>query len=274
MVTKNSKTDKLSKDKVYAKGDTSFSSFWLYNHEKDIMSKHFKDSFVNFYDDKELLSEFNPTLAKNIISYWSEPNDLIFDPFSGRTRSFVAYAMNRMYVGCEVSLDVVDYMFDKFEEMSLFSKEDFNVDIIHDDCINIKEHYTREFDMIFTCPPYWNLEKYQSVKGQLSDITNYNTFLLELKKRLDLSLTLLKKNGYMCLVVGDFRKNKEYITFHSDIINMMKENKSIKLHDVITVQNIPFGTAAYYFGTHKKNKITAKAHEYILVYKKTETFKY
>ena len=72
----------------------------------------------------------------------------------------------------------------------------------------------------------------------------------------------------MILVVGDFRRNSRYVPFHSDLINMFKGYKDLKLHDVIAVQNIPFGTAAFYFGASKKRKHTAKAHEYILVWKK------
>src|SRR6056297_2442261 len=271
MVVKNMKTDKLVGDKKFAKRDTSYSSFWLYNREADMNSEHFKDSFVNFYDDKELLSEFNPTVAKNIISFWSNKGDLIYDPFSGRTRAIVSYAMDRMYIGCEVSEDVIHYMNDKFDELNLFEQEDFDVDIIHDDCLNINKYYPdTEVDLVFSCPPYWNLEKYESCPGQLSDISDYNNFLDELKIRLDKSINLLKKDGYMCLVVGDFRKNGEYITFHSNLIQKMSSNKNIKLHDVVVIQNIPFGTAAFYFGARRKHKYTAKAHEYLLVWKKVQ----
>jgi len=269
MVQKNTKTDKLCQTKKFAKGDTSYSSFWLYNRERDMNSEHFKDSFVNFYDDKELLSEFNPTVAKNIINFWSNENDIIFDPFSGRTRSLVAYAMNRLYIGCEISTDVVDYMLNKYNELNLIYNDDFNVDVVNDDCINIKKYYPdTEFDLIFSCPPYWNLEKYQSCDGQLSDIKAYDEFIDALGDRLDVAVKQLKIDKYMCMVVGDFRKNKKYVTFHNDLMNRMKQNKSLKLHDVIVIQNIPFHTAAYYFGAKKKHKFTSKSHEYLLVWKK------
>lgn len=269
MVTKNTKTDKLTGDKKFAKRDTSYSSFWLYNKEADENSEHFKDSFVNFYNDKDLLSEFNPTVAKNIISFWSNPGDIIYDPFSGRTRALVSYAMDRAYVGCEVSTHVTNYMYNKFNELELLNKEDFLVDIINDDCLNINNHYEEVlFDMVFTCPPYWDLEKYESVIGQLSDINKYEVFLEELTKRLNIAADKLKKDGYMAIVIGDFRKNKEYVTLHSDLIQQLKQNKKIKLHDVIAIQNIPFSTAAFYFGSRKKHKYTSKAHEYLLIYKK------
>jgi DNA modification methylase len=269
MVIKNTKSDKLLQGKKFAKNDTSYSSFWLFNKERDINSEHFKDSFVNFYNDKELLSEFNPTVAKNIISFWSNPKDLIYDPFSGRTRALVSYAMDRMYIGSEISSDVVKYMTTKFEELQLFKQDNFFVDIINDDCKNINKYYSEEeFDLIFSCPPYWNLEKYQSCDGQLSDIKEYDNFILELSNRLNIAVSKLKLDKYMCLVVGDFRRNKTYIPFHVDLIKSMEQNKNLKLHDVITIQNLPFNTAAFYFGARKKHKYTAKAHEYLLVWKK------
>ena len=70
------------------------------------------------------------------------------------------------------------------------------------------------------------------------------------------------------MVVGDFRRNRNYITFHSDLIQIMKQNKNIKLHDVIAIQNLPFAVAAFYFGSRKKHNYTAKAHEYLLIWKK------
>lgn len=271
MVIKNTNSNFLSKGKKFAKNDTSYSSFWLFNKDRDMNSEHFKDSFVNFYNEKDLLSEFNPTIAKNIISFWSRPKDIIFDPFAGRTRALVSYAMDRAYIGTEISGDVVYYLNKKFEELGIKEKEDFLVDIIHDDCLNINNHYKDvKVDLVFSCPPYWNLEKYESCKGQLSDQKNYNSFIQELKKRLDVAVKKLKVKGFMCLVVGDFRKNGNYITFHSDLIQAMKQNKKIKLHDVIAIQNIPFNTAAFYFGQTKKHQYTAKAHEYLLVWKKIQ----
>ena len=269
MVNKNTKSNLLGNKKAYAKGDTSYSSFWLFNVHRDMNSEHFKDSFTNFYNDKELLSEFNPGVAKNIISFWSDNEDNILDPFCGRTRALVSYAMNRNYVGYEVSGDVVSYMNNKFDSLGCFSDNNFNVDIIHDDCLNIdKEFDGEQFDLIFTCPPYWNLEKYESCEGQLSDIKNYAVFMDALVERLNKAVKVLKKDKYMCIVVGDFRRNTQYVTFHADLLERMRDNNSLKLHDVIVMQNMPFHTAAFYFGSKKKYKYTAKAHEYLLVWKK------
>lgn len=269
MVIQNTKQDKLSLKKKFAINDTSYSSFWLYNTKRDIESDDFKDKFVNFYDEKELLSEFNPSVAKNIISYWSDPKDKILDPFSGRTRALVSYAMDRSYCGFDVSSDVIEYNYQRFNELGILKKDDFNIELIHADSLEVTDYFVRDaFDLIFTCPPYWNLEKYESVPGQLSDCKDYFDFLKQLGARLRNSIYPLKIGKYICIVVGDFRKDGIFYQFHSDLIHMMAFDKRIVLHDIVAIQNIPFHTAAYYFGSKRERKYTAKAHEYLLVWKK------
>lgn len=271
MVIKNSDKFVGNPDKKFATRDTSYSSIWLFNKELDLNSVDLKDKFVNFYDEKILLSEFNPTVAKNVISYWSKPNDFIFDPFAGRSRALVAYAMNRNYIGYEVSEDVHDYIYNRFKELKLCGRPDFNVVIENDDCANaINKEEKESFDLIFSCPPYWNLEKYEHCTGQLSDIGNYYAFMNELVKRLNVASELLKKDGYMCIIIGDFRRKGDYLMLHNDLLIGMMSNHSLKLHDIIVVQSIPFYTAAFYFGSNDKHKRTAKCHEYLLIWKKVK----
>jgi len=268
MVIKNTKNDKLGLKKQYAKKDTSYSSFWLYNREAEM--EVLKDTFVNFYNDKELLSEFNPTVAKNIISFWSEEGDIILDPFSGRTRALVSHFMNRRYIGYEISKDVNDYMNGKIDELELEMSDNNFISVINDDCLNINDTFKTEyFDMVFTCPPYWDLEKYESCEGQLSDVKEYDVFMNGLVNRLIESVKVLKPGGYMCIVIGDFRRKGKYIKLHSDLLQKLDfYSEIISLHDIVTMQNIPFNTAAFYFGSKKKYKYTAKSHEYLLVWRK------
>jgi hypothetical protein len=63
------------------------------------------------------------------------------------------------------------------------------------------------------------------------------------------------------------RKDKLYMQGKRPVDSMIKF-KTEELHDVICIQNIPFHTAAFYFGSSKRTKRTAKAHEYLLVWRK------
>jgi DNA modification methylase len=259
-------TNKLCNGKKYEKNDTTYSSLWLYKKDKTILPSDMQDKIVSIH--KTIFSEFNPTLAKNIISYWSNENNIILDPFAGRSRGFVAGLMNRKYYGFEIDNEIYDYLNELHEsdsqlyEVPTFINDDsFNID-------NIKYNELPRVDLIFTCPPYWCLEKYKQVPGELSNYKSYDLFLERLKQILFKSLTKLKRGGYLAIVIGDFRLNGKYIMLHSDILQFFKYQDVVELHDIIAVQNIPFNIAAVYFGNMKKHKKVAKVHEYLLIFKK------
>lgn len=261
--------------------DTTFSSLWLWRCNNPIDNKY--DNIVLTDDIRNMsngikgictvrtrgginyYSSFNPILADNIISYWSKEGDIILDPFAGRTRSIISAAKKRMYYGFEVSKKVhavVQKAINTNQTMLPIIPQVYN-----DDCISVLNYNIPNVDLIFSCPPYFNIEKYPSCKGQLSDIKNYNDFLESFKERMKMCCTKLKDDGYVILVIGDFRINKKFHCLHVDTINMMK-SIGFNIHDVIVRQSVTFNRAAIRFGACKKTKITAKVHEYILVFKK------
>lgn len=250
--------------------DTTYSSLWTFR--KGEMLPGLKDPIASMPSFKSVgirkgikyYSEFNPTIAENIINFWSNPGDTILDPFAGRTRGLVSGIKGRKYIGFEVAKEVSD----KINELIDNNEEKFKEvpEIYNDDCFNLS-NYNISADLIFTCPPYWNLEKYPSCPGQLSDIDDYETFLINFRRRMDEAVLKLKVGGYCILVVGDFRKNGKYYTFHNDVIKAM-DYCGLKLHDLIIIQSVTFDIANKRFGGFKNSKITAKVHEYCLVFKK------
>jgi DNA modification methylase len=232
--------------------DTTYSSIWLSN---PLAEQIFKDRL-----SEEGLSEFNPFVAKSIISYWSKPDALILDPFAGRTRGIVSALMGRRYLGYELSKKAYDCI------MGEVNKFNLQVDIKNEDCINIKD-IDVEADLILSCPPYHDLERYESIPGQLSDINDYKEFLAALEERIKACVPKLKEEGYAAFVVGDFRKNGDYILFHKDFIELA-ERCGLKLYDLVVLQNVQFGVALHRFGSVRDLKMMAKAHEYLLIFKK------
>lgn len=247
--------------------DTTYSSVWLFRKNGKLYSKT-KDPIANMKNFRQVrgkyFSEFNPTIAENIINFWSEEDDIILDPFAGRTRCFVSAMKKRKYLGFEISKEVCE----KVDSLILSIKDyKHKPDIFLADSFNIDKIKMPMVDFIFTCPPYWNLERYESCEGQLSDIKSYDNFLERYKQIMCKSIDLLKEDKYMCLVVGDFRLKKKYYTFHCDNIRIMQE-LGMKLHDVICIQSVSFDIANKRFGMFKKWKFTSKVHEYLLVFKK------
>ena len=255
--------------------DTTYSSVWLFRKAKDIPiikdPIHNVDSVNNIRkrNGVQYYSRFSPLTAEAIINYWSKPGDTILDPFSGRTRAIVASLTKRKYTGFEVSKTVSDIIKDKIKKGVADGDidKDYIPCIINDDCNNIGQYDVPVVDLVFTCPPYFNLEKYESCTGQLSDIKDYQKFLTELKQRLLLSCSYLKPSGYAAIVIGDFRKNNRFYTLHNDVLNMMN-SIGMTTHDIIVLQTVTWDVASFRFGSVKKSKKVSKVNEYLLVFKK------
>jgi hypothetical protein len=252
--------------------DTTFSSVWLFRGHKKIPIAedpiHNIDSVNNLRGS--YYSKFSPLIAESIINYWSNPGDLILDSFSGRTRAIVSSLKKRKYIGFEVSKNVAEIINGQIDK-GIKNKElptEFYPRLINDDCINLDKYNLPQVDFFFTCPPYFNLEKYESCSGQLSDINDYNIFLQELKNRLLKSCSLLKPEGYAAIVIGDFRRDNKFYILHKDILNIM-ESSDMYIHDIIILQTVTWDVAAYRFGSVKHSKKVSKVHEYLLIFKKT-----
>lgn len=251
--------------------DTTYSNLWLYRNPQKV--EPFYDPIGSSSqtqakkEGKKYFSEFNPLIAENIINFWSDEGDIILDPFAGRTRGIVAGLKHRIYIGfdispivCKATKEVINLGKDKFDI-------GFTPTIHCDDALNMINYNLPKVDLIFSCPPYHDLEEYESVPGQLSDIKDYHQFLVQIKKIMKLSLTKLKDNGFICLVVGDYRKNDKLINFDHDIVRIM-DSLGVQLWDKIILQNINFGWAGIKFGHVKHKRITSKVTEYLLVFKK------
>lgn len=76
--------------------------------------------------------------------------------------------------------------------------------------------FENEFDLVFLHPPYWNIIKYSSDPGDLSNVKTYEEFL-KLQTLLNLSVKALEEGGHIALLIGDFRRNGTYTCIARDI---------------------------------------------------------
>jgi len=223
----------------------------------------------NYSGIKELndytFSHFNPAVCKRVIKYWSKKGDTILDPFMGYgMRGFVAINLGRNYIGFEISPRTFNCVKQKLnmEKLNNFKNQ---MKIILDNGCYLNGVKDNSIDLIFTCPPYWKVEKYENVPGQLSGCKSYNIFLEFISVCLKNCYRVLKKDKFMVWVVNDFRINRQFFPFHRDLLTLAERNR-FKIHDiVINVLHNPFKMSPI---PQDKVKITVKMHEYLLVFKK------
>jgi hypothetical protein len=129
---------------------------------------------------------------------------------------------------------------------------------------NILNH---NFDLIFSCPPYSNLEIYSKLEGDISNM-NYDDFIIAYKSIIKKSTNHLKPGGYACFVVGEVRDRKgNYIGFVPDTIRVMEECGLKYYNECIYLNSLSGAglTAGRIMSISKKVK---KVHQNVLIFKK------
>ena len=122
------------------------------------------------------------------------------------------------------------------------------------------------YDIVFSCPPYADLEVYSDLKEDISTM-NYQDFMIAYKSIIKKSCRLLKKDSYACFVVGEVRDKKgNYIGFVPDTINAFREAGLSFYNEAILLNAV--GTACMRVNGNMKNKKLVKIHQNILVFKK------
>ena len=245
---------------------TQKDKFWvdLIQDKGDITTRRGKDCK---YLPGLKYSEFNPTTAERIIKYWSEKGDLITDPFAGRTtRGLVSIYLERNYEGYEVAQQTFQGTIQKLQNLPPNLLTNYGkFKIWNEDGCKMEKTLNETADLIFSCPPYFNLEKYEDSPNQLSSIKTYEDFLLKIKECSQNCFRILKPNKFLVWVVADFRKDG-FKRFSKDSIEIFEKANFIHWDTVIEVLNSPLVWCQ--IGKCEKQKYTSKQHQYILIFKK------
>lgn len=206
-------------------------------------------------------SEFHAGLAESIYRFWSMKGSVVVDPFAGRvTRAYVAESLGRKYTGFEISNRTYQRVHRHFSNTNL------TPNIIKGDGTKLEGINDNSADLVFTCPPYYNIEKYESGDGQLADEPSYDSFMGKISECSQRCFSILKDGAFCCWVVADFRNGNGLTNFHGDTIKVFKEAGFLH-HDTVIIENIsPF--AALQVGKAASKRYTSKIHEYLLVFRK------
>lgn len=163
-------------------------------------------------------SIFDPVLCELVYRWFSAPGWSVLDPFAGGSvRGIVANRLGRAYTGIELRGEQVEENRDQGRTICPDNEPEW----ITGDATKLDESVgDREFDLIFSCPPYADLEVYSDDPADLSNMP-YPKFLEMYAKAIALAVDRLKKDRFACFVVGEVRdkgKGGFYRSFVPDTI--------------------------------------------------------
>lgn len=208
-------------------------------------------------------SIFDPVLCEIVYNWFCTKNGIVFDPFAGGSvRGVVAELLDRKYIGIDLSekqIDANQINADKFGVCPAWHCDDSkNADKYIPDV---------SADLVFSCPPYHNLEKYSNHPLDLSNM-NYSDFLEAYQEIISISCRKLKENRFAVFVVGDIRNSKgAYRDFVSQTKRIFQDAGLCLYNDIVLLNS--YGTAPMRAGKpFSKNRKTMKVHQNILVFYK------
>lgn len=212
------------------------------------------------HNKKSSRSSFSPfpkDIAEWCSKYFLRDANIVFDPYAGwGERNRAITDAGKMYIGYDISQKALDY-----------AKENFDVINILGDSRTEK---IPEHDGLITCPPYWNLEKYDAEKG-LDRIKKWGAFLEEYEMIWKRVIEKALPGSKYCIVLGDWRKNKIYYDFVFQTEKIM-EKLGMKPFDKIILSHKKQAKIKIMLPQVKRLGYTVKVHQILLVFEKPILF--
>lgn len=212
-------------------------------------------------------SIFDPVLCELAYQWFNTPKGKILDPFAGGSvRGIVAAKLGYEYLGNDLRQEQIIANRNNAREV-LLDAELYPTwtcgDSLHID--TIAKGY--KADMIFSCPPYADLEVYSDAKEDISNMP-YKDFLKVYKEIIKKSCDMLKEDRFAVFVVGDVRDKKGfYQNFVSDTIMAFCNCGVILYNEMILVNAV--GTLAIRAGKQfSSGRKVGKQHQNVLVFYK------
>lgn len=206
-------------------------------------------------------SILDPVLAEIVCRWFMPANGNCVDCFAGDTVfGYVCSYLGNNFTGIELRQEQCDFNND--------ATADMQATYICDDGQNILDHVgVNTQDLLFSCPPYYDLEVYSDLDNDASNQGTYEEFYKILDTAFKHAIQTLKDDRFAVIVVGDIRDKKgAYYNFPNDVINTFKKNGMILYNNIKLLT--PIGTAAIRAARYMEHRKVAHVYQDVLVFYK------
>lgn len=206
-------------------------------------------------------SIFDPVICELASRWFCPPGGQIVDPFAGGSvRGIVAGALGRRYWGCDLRPEQIAANEQQADQIATAVRPVW----ICGDSMEMLDR-APDADLIFSCPPYGDLEKYSDDPRDLSAM-EWHTFVASYKRIIFRSLRRLRDDRFACFVVGDFRDNRGfYRNFVSKTIEAFEDAGARLYNEAVLATAI--GTASMRVASmFEPSRKLCKVHQNVLVF--------
>ena len=200
---------------------------------------------------------FSATFATNVTRLFLDHPGVVIDPFSGTgIRTMAANVLGHTAFGVDISPVAIKSCLNRWDliEGSFLIGDARSLPL-----------RSESVDLVFTSPPYWRVERYESASGQLSDVKTYARFLAELTTAFAEMYRVLKSGCFAAVVVANFRRWGVFYPFVFDAFERLRSVGFAPWDHVVLVREstTPLGMAR-----SLENHHTKVAHDDLLIVRK------
>jgi DNA modification methylase len=177
----------------------------------------------------------------------------VFDPFAGwGERAEGAKRFGKRYVGYDISKAAIDSAETKYGAAN-FLADSRSADI-------------PVFDGMITCPPYWNLERYESEVG-LDKCKTWEEFLSDLRLVFERCYAAANGGATFCVMVGEWRKDHKFYDLEWHTSRIFKD-LGASIVDKLVVSRKRVSKIKIMLPQCKRLGYSVRVHESLLVFRK------
>lgn len=222
-------------------------------------------SSVSTMDEKDT-SIFDPTLCEILYNWFAPDKAHVIDPFAGGSvRGIIAAHLELEYLGIDLRPEQVEANKSQAEKLCGLVQPAW----VCDTAENVLQYaQPNTMDMLLTCPPYGDLEKYSDDPKDLSNMP-YDQFINTYRQIINHACQTLRENRFAVCVVGEIRDKKTgiYRNFVADTIQAFTDAGMHYYNEMILVTavgSLPLRAGKTFTATRK----IGKTHQNVLVFVK------
>ena len=218
-------------------------------------------------------SIFDPVICEITYEWFSKPGSNVLDPFAGGSvRGVVAATLDRNYTGIDLRAEQIRANNLQWAEIGDANKP--TPTWIPGDSLEMDTHLPDGYkaDLIFSCPPYADLEVYSDNPADLSNM-DYAQFVDFYGQIIAKAVNRLNNDRFIVWVVGEARDKKgNYYGFVADTIKAFQNAGAELYNEAIIIS--PVGTLPIRAGKQfTASRKLGKAHQNYLVFVKGDSKK-